>query len=92
MKEYYDVNRIAYTLIPPHNPNCEKVFRDGGPVVVSPANGTEYLINRKDPEPLQLRCRAGNDVAKVYAGISTTGSTRLVRRRAGSILCPGRGR
>jgi penicillin-binding protein 1C len=66
MKEYYDVNRIAYTLIPPHNPNCEKVFRDGGPVVVSPANGTEYLINRKDPEPLQLRCRAGNDVAKVY--------------------------
>jgi penicillin-binding protein 1C len=66
MKEYYDVNRIAYTLIPPHNPNCEKVFRDGGPVVVSPANGAEYLINRKDPEPLQLRCRASNDVAKVY--------------------------
>src|SRR5579871_851935 len=51
MKEYYDVNRITYQLIPPHNPACEKVFREGAPVVMSPANGNEYLINRKDPEP-----------------------------------------
>jgi penicillin-binding protein 1C len=35
-------------------------------VVVSPANGSEYLINRKDPEPVQLQCKAGNDVGKVY--------------------------
>jgi penicillin-binding protein 1C len=66
MKEYYDANHIAYQPIPPHNPNCEKVFREGAPIVVSPANGGEYLINRKDPEPLQLRCRVGNDVSKVF--------------------------
>jgi penicillin-binding protein 1C len=66
MREYYDANKIAYTPIPPHNPMCEKVFLEGGPVVISPANGSEYLINRKDPEPLQLRCRVGNDVGKVY--------------------------
>jgi len=66
MREYYEANKMLYTPIPPHNPMCEKVFLEGGPVVVSPANGSEYLINRKDPEPLQLRCRAGNDVAKVY--------------------------
>ncbi|HEY4336047.1 MAG TPA: penicillin-binding protein 1C [Puia sp.] len=66
MKEYYDMNRITYQNIPTHNPACEKVFREGAPVVMSPANGTEYLINRKDPEPLQLRCRVGNDVAKVF--------------------------
>jgi penicillin-binding protein 1C len=66
MKEYYDANHIAYQLIPPHNPDCEKVFREGAPVVTSPANGGEYFINRKDPEPLMLRCRVGNDVAKVY--------------------------
>jgi penicillin-binding protein 1C len=66
MREYYDANKIAYVLIPPHNPRCEKVFLEGGPVVISPANGSEYLINRKDPEPLQLRCRVGNDVGKVY--------------------------
>jgi penicillin-binding protein 1C len=66
MKEYYEENRIAYSRIPPHNPDCEKVFREGAPVVTSPANGSEYLISRKDPEPLQLRCRVGNDVGKVY--------------------------
>jgi penicillin-binding protein 1C len=66
MKEYYEENRIAYQPIPPHNPDCEKVFREGAPVVTSPRNGSEYLINRKDPEPLQLRCRVSNDVGKVY--------------------------
>ena len=66
MREYDDVNKIAYVAIPPHNPACEKMFREGAPVVISPANGSEYLINRKDPEPLQLRCRVGNDVGKVF--------------------------
>ena len=66
MKEYYEENRIAYQPIPPHNSDCEKVFREGAPVVTSPRNGSEYLINRKDPEPLQLRCRVSNDVGKVY--------------------------
>lgn len=66
MKEYYESNRIVYQEIPPHNPDCEKVFREGGPVVTSPANGSEYLINKKDPEPVQLRCRVSNDVGKVY--------------------------
>ncbi|MDP4148859.1 MAG: penicillin-binding protein 1C [Bacteroidota bacterium] len=66
MKEYFEENGIAFQQIPKHNPQCEKVFREGGPVVVSPANGNEYLISKKDPEPLQLRCRVSNDVAKVY--------------------------
>ena len=66
MKEYYDANHITYEAIPPHNPACEKVFKEGAPIVTSPANGSEYLINRKDPEPLLLRCRVTNDVAKVY--------------------------
>jgi len=66
MKEYFEENRIAYQAIPPHNPNCEKVFKEGAPLVVSPSNGSEYLINKKDPEPLQLRCRVSNDVGKVY--------------------------
>jgi penicillin-binding protein 1C len=66
MKEYYEENKIAYQQIPPHNPNCEKIFREGAPVVTSPSNGNEYLISKKDPEPLQLRCRVSNDVGKVY--------------------------
>jgi penicillin-binding protein 1C len=66
MKEYYDANHVSYEPLPPHNPECEKVFKEGAPVVTSPANGSEYLINRKDPEPLLLHCRVTNDVAKVY--------------------------
>ncbi len=34
--------------------------------MTSPANGTEYLINKKEPEPLQLVCKTANDVSKVY--------------------------
>ncbi|HVU83689.1 MAG TPA: hypothetical protein VHC50_02540, partial [Puia sp.] len=66
MQRYFDDRHIAYQKIPPHNPACEKIFREGGPVITSPAAGTEYLISRKDPEPLVLRCNSGNDVSKIY--------------------------
>ena len=66
MQQYFEENKIAYEKIPLHNPNCEKVFKEGAPVVTSPSNGNEYLINKKSPEPLQLTCNVGNDVSKVY--------------------------
>ena len=66
MQRYFEENGIAYQKIPVHNPACEKVFKEGAPLVISPSNGNEYLINKNKPEPLQLRCNTGNDVAKVY--------------------------
>ena len=39
MEEYYDIHKIAYEKIPPHNPLCEKVFREGAPAIVSPKMG-----------------------------------------------------
>ncbi|MBS1933150.1 MAG: penicillin-binding protein 1C [Bacteroidetes bacterium] len=66
MQAYFDENKIAYQKIPPHNPQCEKIFKEGVPVIVSPSNGNEYLINKKDPEPLQLSCNVSSDVSKVY--------------------------
>lgn len=66
MQQYYEEHRIAYEQIPTHNPNCEKVFAGGAPAITSPKGGAEYLISKKHPEPLQLSCRAGNDVSKVY--------------------------
>jgi penicillin-binding protein 1C len=66
MQQYFEKNKIAYEKIPPHNPECEKIFKEGTPVISSLANGSEYLINKRDPEPLQLSCNTGNDVAKVY--------------------------
>jgi penicillin-binding protein 1C len=66
MEAWMDENKIAYEKIPPHNPNCEKIFKEGLPVITSPVSNTEYLINKKDKEPLQLTCKTTGDVSKVY--------------------------
>ena len=66
IQRYYEENHISYQKIPPHNPTCEKIFRDEGPVITSLSSGFEYLISRKDPEPLQLSCHSSNDVNKIY--------------------------
>lgn len=66
MQSYYEEQGIGYKQIPPHNPDCEKIFTDGGPGITFPVNGTEYLISKTSPEPLQLRCHTGSDVKKVY--------------------------
>ena len=66
MQHYFDEHHIMYKQIPPHNPNCERVFASGAPVITFPKNGAEYLISKKHPEPLQLTCNAGNDAAKVF--------------------------
>jgi penicillin-binding protein 1C len=66
MQEYYNQRGIAYQKIPPHNPECEKIFKDAGPKITSPLNGSEYYINTKDPEPLQLTASVGTDVSKLY--------------------------
>ncbi len=66
MQEYFNSHDIAYEKIPPHNPQCEQVFKDEKPQILSPRSEFEYLISKKDPEPLQLQCRAGNDVSKIY--------------------------
>lgn len=66
MQAWYGENRIAYEKIPSHNPDCELIFKGAAPVINSPVNGTEYLISKKKPEPLQLFCKTANDVSKVY--------------------------
>ena len=57
MQEYYTKKDIAFQKIPPHNPECEQIFKGEGPKITSPVNGTEYYINSKDPEPILLTAR-----------------------------------
>lgn len=66
MQSYYEDSRIAYEKVPPHNPKCDKIFIEGAPVIKSPLNGTEYLISKQTPEPLQLSCDVTSDVKTVY--------------------------
>lgn len=66
MQAWMTDNRINFEAIPPHNPSCEIVFKGAAPQISSPVNGTEYLVSKKNPEPLQLVARSGNDVTKLY--------------------------
>jgi penicillin-binding protein 1C len=66
MLAYFSERNISWQHIPAHNPDCEKVFDESGPAITSPKNGAEYLLSKKDPEPIQLSCNAGADVSRVY--------------------------
>lgn len=66
MQAWMEERNVAYEKIPPHNPECETIFKGSAPYINSPVNGTEYLISKKNPEPLQLICKTANDVSKVY--------------------------
>ena len=66
IQNYYHQNNIAYQKIPPHNPDCERIFKGEGPVITSPLNGNEYFLSGKNPEPLLLSAATGSDVSKVY--------------------------
>jgi len=66
MQGWMEENKMVFERIPAHNPNCEKIFKEGMPEITSPISNTEYLINKKDREPLQLICKTANDVSKVY--------------------------
>jgi penicillin-binding protein 1C len=66
LQAYYRTHHIAYEPIPPHNPDCEKVFRGDGPSITSPQQGSEYYITKTAPEPLQLTANAAADVSRLY--------------------------
>ena len=66
LQAYYRKAGLPYQSMPPHNPECEKIFQGNGPQIVSPLNGNEYLISASDPEPLLLRANTGTDVTSVY--------------------------
>ena len=63
---WMDERKISYKKIPPHNPDCEQVFRDGAPAILSPRNGSDYLMEKSNPEPLLLQCQAASDVLRVH--------------------------
>ena len=66
MREYYLTGNKAFEKLPPHNTECEIIFKGNGPNITSPVNGNEYYINKRSPEPLQLAASAGDNVNKFY--------------------------
>jgi penicillin-binding protein 1C len=66
MQAYFSETGMSYEKIPPHNENCEVIFKGNAPHITFPINGSEYLISKKSPEPLMLTCKTAADVNKVY--------------------------
>ena len=48
MQSWFQEHQIAYQKIPPHNPDCELIFKGAAPAIIFPVNGMEYIINKKD--------------------------------------------
>jgi len=66
MQAWFEDHKIAYQKIPPHNPDCETIFKGNAPTITSPSNGSEYLMSKKSKDPLQLTCKTATDVSKVF--------------------------
>ncbi|MBS1596367.1 MAG: penicillin-binding protein 1C [Bacteroidetes bacterium] len=66
MQRFFEDKRVDYEHVPPHNPDCDRVFRADAPRISYPVNGIEYFIDKNNPEPLQLICQVTNDVKDVY--------------------------
>ncbi len=63
---YYESEGIPYEKLPPHNPQCDRLFSGTAPYITSPQNGQEYLLDPTDNSQIALTCNTANDVLLVY--------------------------
>lgn len=66
LASYYDASHIAYTKLPPHDPNCTRAFSGAAPIITSLTNGMTYFIENREQQKFGLSCTVANDVHKVY--------------------------
>lgn len=66
MQAWLSEHQQPFEKIPPHNPDCQRIFKGSAPIIQSPQSGNEYLISRSAPEPLMLQARTANDVTRLY--------------------------
>ncbi|MEZ5013888.1 MAG: penicillin-binding protein 1C [Chitinophagales bacterium] len=63
---WMQMKNIPYTPVPPHNPACERIFKENAPVIASPVNDVEYYIDKLDKQKLMLSAHVGSDVRSVF--------------------------
>lgn len=63
---WMDENKMVHEPLPPHNPNCERVFTDGKPFITSPVSNMELFIDPVDTQKILLSCHTALEVEKVY--------------------------
>ncbi len=63
---YYEAEHIAYEKIPPHNKSCSRIFNSKPPLITSPTDRKEYVVEKGQDQQLMLSCNADNEVKTVY--------------------------
>ncbi|MEO8148673.1 MAG: penicillin-binding protein 1C [Bacteroidia bacterium] len=63
---WMEENKIIHEKLPPHNPNCERIFSDGKPYITSPINNMDFFIDQADTQKILLSCHAAMEVEKIY--------------------------
>lgn len=63
---WYESRLIPFERIPPHNPECGRVFDGQPPRITTLQAGVSYLITDRGKQGLQLGCQAASDVRTVY--------------------------
>jgi penicillin-binding protein 1C len=63
---YFETEEINYIKIPSHDLDCERVFTQSAPKIISPIDKLEYLVDKADTMQVMLSCQAANNVEQVY--------------------------
>jgi penicillin-binding protein 1C len=90
MIAFCEENKMPYTKIPPHNPNCTRIFDTEGPQIISPNEDTEYILMEGEEQKLLLKANAENDVQFLYWYINDT-LLKKVKNGESIFFKPGKG-
>jgi penicillin-binding protein 1C len=63
---YFEKEHINYKRMPPHNPECNRVFNHAPPHITSPLDGKEYLMEKGMDKQLMLECQTASEVKYIY--------------------------
>lgn len=63
---FYEKYQLPYEKIPPHNPKCPRISTGEPPVISSPNNGQDYILEKGNSQKIMLQCYTKNDVEYVY--------------------------
>ncbi len=55
LEMWFKQNKVEYKKHPPHYPDCEMRFTDRGPVIISPSENYEYLIEKNTQVEILLQ-------------------------------------
>ncbi len=63
---FFGSEHIPYQQLPPHNPACNRIFQEFAPVITSPTNEAEYILEWEEHQQLMLHANTHNEVKQLY--------------------------